>query len=104
MVDVPEDVAKEAPTSAPRFACFKSDERQDYFIFVEKQVLCSVKSFTRALMLWFALHYIFNLLYCKQAKELSWFFQEFIFELPFTGKKTRSYLAITTDVRNHVQA
>ena len=102
MVDVPEDVAKEAPTSAPRFACFKSDEREDYFIFVEKQALRSVKSFTKALMLWFALYYVFNLRYCKQAKELACFFQEFVFELPLTGKSA-TYLAITTDVRNHIQ-
>lgn len=101
MKDDPDEVAHSA-TPSPRFARFKSEEQDSYIIFVGQRVLCSVTSFTRALMLWFACHYTFNLEYCKHVKEVAWFFQECVFELPLPGRKTGTYLAIATDVRNHV--
>jgi len=49
-------------------------------------------------MLWFATHYVFNLEYSKQAKELALFFQEFIFGLPDNSKKTSTYLTVSGDI------
>jgi len=48
-------------------------------------------------MLWFATHYVFNLEYSKQAKELALFFQEFIFGLP-DNSKTSTYLTVSGDI------
>ena len=90
MAKSPEDVAKsDPPRSAPWFACFKGPDGGDvtYFIFTEQKVLCSVQSFSKAIMLWFVSHYIFNLEYCKQIKEVALFFQEFVLGLPDRRKK-----------------
>ncbi len=64
-------------------------------------MLFSVTSFTRALMI---CHYVFNLEYAKQVKEVSLFFQEFVFDLPESPKTSKSatYLTITSDVQKFI--
>ena len=64
MTDDPECAASKPPVrTAPRIGCFSGDEPQ-YFLFVENKTLFPVSTLSRALMFWFALHYIFNLEYC----------------------------------------
>ena len=55
---------KDPPMPNPRFAAFKEvNGNIVYFMFVEQKTLCSVSSFTKCLVLWFAIHYIFHLGY-----------------------------------------
>lgn len=101
--DVGDVASRDPPRSAPRFAAFQGTDGGivNYFIFIEKSVLCKVNSFAKALMLWFASHYIFNLEYEKKVKDVAVFLQEFVFGLPDTSgaKKSASYLTITSDLQ-----
>lgn len=69
------------------FACFPGEQCQ-YLIYVEREVLCIVDSFTQALMLWFIAHYVFNLEYCSEVKEVVLCVQELLFKLPANCCKT----------------
>ena len=83
MIDDPVEVANRKPKrAAPRIACFQEKKIRSIF---ESETLCVTHSFSQALMLWFVTHYIFNLEYCIQLKEVTLFFQEFIFKLPATS-------------------
>lgn len=91
--------------AAPRFACFPGEQCQ-YFIYVESEVLHIVNSFTHALMLWFIVHYVFNLEYCSEVKKVALFVQELLFKLSATYavkcQKTATFLAVTTDIQNYL--
>lgn len=86
---------KDPPLPNPRFAAFKEvNGNIVYFMFVEQKTLCSVSSFTKCLVLWFAIHYIFHLGYFHKVYDVALFIQEFVFGLPQVkgGKpKTSSY-------------
>ena len=43
---------------------------------LEQSILCELKTFTKALFVWFATHYIFNLEYDHHIKETALFYQE----------------------------
>ena len=94
--------------TAPRFASFEGEDTCQYVIFVEDIVLTEFhgQSFSRALLHWFAAHYILNLEYAKNVKEVALFFQEFVCNLPATGaekrQKNATYLSITTDIQKYV--
>lgn len=48
-------------------------------------------------------HYIFNLQYCKQAKEVAMFFQEYVFGLTKKSKnKSATYLSVCSDICKYV--
>ena len=105
MTDDPDDECTRMPLrAAPRIAGFpQGDETISYFLFIESKVMFSVRSFPKALMLWFSFHYIFNLQYCKQAKDVAMFFQEFVFGLPEKSKnKSATYLTVTSDINKYV--
>ncbi len=74
-------------------------------MFVEDCVLTQLQSFSKALLLWFASHYILNLEYAKSVKEVALFFQEFVCNLPATGAdkklKNATYLSVTTDIQKY---
>ena len=106
LTDDPIAVATRDPIrSAPRIAYFPGEDQPQYFLFVEKEVLCITPVFSQALMLWFVAHYVFNLEYCIKIKEVALFVQEFIFKLPATSgmkrQKTATYLSVTTDIQNY---
>jgi len=105
MTEAPETVAHRPPLrTAPRIAGFKGPTTDSqYYIIVEQKVLCSVTAFSKALMLWFVSHYIFNLEYCKQAKDVALFMQEFVFGLPTRDKKSGTYLSVTTGIQSYVE-
>ena len=71
MTDKPEEVATRR--SAVHFAAFpKGDgEESQFFLFVEGNILCHTASFSKSLILWFAVHYILNLEYIKEMRSLS---------------------------------
>lgn len=70
---------------------------------IETQVIFSVYSFPKALAFWFVCHYVFNLQYCKQAKEVAMFFQEYVFGLTEISKnKGATYLSVCRDICKYV--
>jgi len=76
MVENPEAAARSDPQrSALWFAAFKCPDggEAQYFIFIEQKILCAVQSFSKALMLWFTSHYVFNLEYGRPVKEVAIF-------------------------------
>ena len=57
--------------TAPRIAGIpQGDDTFTYFLLIENQVIFSIRSFAKAMVFWFVCHYVFNLQYCKQAKEV----------------------------------
>ena len=100
VTDDPDEVATGSPRrDAPCIASFPDGDKHSYFIFVEGKTLFSVSSFTKALVISFMIHYVFNLEYCKQSREISLFVQEFVFGLPESSKgKSSRYLTICSDV------
>ena len=104
MTEAPETVAHRPPLrTAPRIAGFKGPTTDSQYYIIVEQVLCSVAAFSKAFMLWFLSHYIFNLEYCKQAKDVALFMQEFVFGLPTHDKKSGTYLSVTTDIQSYVE-
>ena len=72
MADDPSEVA--TTRSTPWFGAFVDPIAEDkFFLFVEGRVLTTVNSFSKTLVMWFALYYIFNLEYPKQIKEVCFF-------------------------------
>ena len=104
MAEDPEEVCtRDPPRTAPRIACFAAEEGNTYFIFVESKVLCTTNVFPKALVLWFIAHYVFNLMYCKQVREIALFFQEFVFGLPEKSKaRGATYLTVTSDINKFI--
>ena len=105
MTDDPLEVATRNPQrTAPRFASFEGEDTSQFFIFVDKIVLTQSNCFAKALMLFFS-HYILNLEYAKQIKEVALFFQEFVCNLPATAMdkrlKNATYLSVTTDIQKY---
>ena len=73
-------------------------------ILVDKIVLTQCNGFAKALMLCFFSHYVLNLEYGKQIKEVALFFQEFVCNLPATSDKklkNATYLSVTTDIQKY---
>ena len=75
-----------------------------YYIFIEQQVLCHCTSLCKAVLVWFSVHYVFNLQYQKYCHDVALFFQEFVFDLPETGKKSSNYLSMVTELNKLVSA
>ena len=103
--DVDEIMSRNPPRTAPRVAVFQGADggQTDYFIFIEKAVLCEVNTFTKAIMFWFVSHYVFNLEYEKWLKDVAMFFQVFVFGLPAGTKKSALYLTVTSDLHAFAQ-
>ena len=105
MTDNPDDVCTCLPTrTAPRVAGIpQGDGTFSYFVLIENQVVFSVHSFAKAMVYWFVCHYVFNLQYCKQAKEVATFFQEYVFGLPDKSKnKSATYISVCSDISKYI--
>ena len=106
MAEDPAVVAiKNPPLPNLRFAAFKDNGDITYYLFIKQKVLCAIPtSFTRSLILWFSVHYIFHLDYYPKIRDVALFFQEFVFGLPESQKgkgaknKTCTYLTISSDI------
>lgn len=73
--DLDEVVSRDPMRTAPRIAAFAGEERSQYFLIIEREVLCELTTFSQAIMVWFVSHYVFNLEYCPKTKEVALFFQ-----------------------------
>ena len=72
--DVDEVAKRDPPRTAPRIVCFQADSA-DYLLIIEKKPVCKIKNFTQALNVWFASHYVFDLVYSKQTRDVALFFK-----------------------------
>ena len=99
----PEDAATvNTSRNSPWIGRFLVDDAEpQYFVFVEQKILCPCPSLTRAVLIWFASHYAFDLKYSKYCHDAALFFQEFIFGFPAPAgyKKSANYLAIATELK-----
>ena len=74
MTDDIEEMGGRSPLrAAPRIGCFNGEEPQ-YFLYVENRPIFLVTNISRAIVLWFILHYIFNLEYCSHVKSVAMFY------------------------------
>ena len=55
---------------SPTVAAFLTDQKRQYFVITEKQVLCEVPCLQDALFYTFAAYYVFNLAYPKECEML----------------------------------
>jgi hypothetical protein len=89
------------PRAAPRIVCFEAADSYtaEYFCVIEKKPLFKVPTFSEALSIWFATHYVFDLMYSKQTKDVALFFQECVFGLPEPSKgRSATYLTVSSDI------
>ena len=91
------DEALKAELPSPRVAVFSSATKKQFFILVEKAVLCEVPCLSTALFVAFASYYVFNL-ECPKPNIL-YFFQDFIVKHPDSYDRNVTYLAITSDIK-----
>lgn len=89
-----EDVNEVAKRDPPRI--------QQTTLIIEKKPVCKTTNFTQALSVWFVSHYVFDLVYSKQTRDVALFFQEFMFGLPEKGSSrathSATYLTVSSDI------
>lgn len=101
----PEAVCEQAPLrTSPRIAAFIGDEAIQYFVLVERKVLCQVPSFQQALFVAFCSFYVFHLDYPKEVKNVCSFLQDYVLGLPDSLKRPGTYLGVASDVNKHVSS
>ena len=105
MVDDVDQIGSKAPLRpSPRFASFFTEGGlTEYIIYINLKPSCKVAVFAEALMLWFVSHYVFHLEYAKEMKEVSYFFQEFMYGSLTKAKKTATYLSVTTGIQSFAE-
>ena len=94
-----EEAAVKEPRRTSRIGAFIRDNAKQHFIFVEEDIFCEAPNLTAALILWFCIHYVFDLEYSKAIKELGFLFQDVVFSYPDQVKRPATYLAITGDIK-----
>ena len=84
---------------SPRIAAFVGEEAIQYFIIIERSVLCQVPSFQFALYLTFSSYYVFHLEYPKAIKNVMFFLQDYILSYPDSLRRPATYLATASDIK-----
>lgn len=101
----PEAICEQAPLrTSLRIAAFIGDEAIQYFVLVERKVLCQVPSFQQALFVAFCSFYVFHLEYPKEVKNVCFFLQDYVLGLPDSLKRPGTYLGVASDVKKHVSS
>ena len=95
-------VADSEVSNIPRVAAMVADDQVQYFIFVEKTVLFEVSSLPLALFLMFSCYYTYHVEYPPKALGLLYFFQDYILGHPDSLKRPSTYLAVMSDLSNHL--
>ena len=102
-MSVNEAVIDSEVNNAPRVASMVTDSDSiQYFIFVEQTVLFEVSSLPLALFLMFSCYYVFHVDYPPKALGLFYFFQDYILGHPDSLKRPTTYLAVISDLNNHL--
>ena len=85
---------------APRIGAYR--EINQYFIFVEDEVLLKVSTLPEAIFFMFTSYYVFHLEYPPTSKYILWFLQDYIFSYPDSSGRSASYLAVTSDIKRNL--
>ena len=88
--------------NSPRIIVLCGEQQVQYFVVVEREVLCEAPSVQTALFLMFASYYIFNLEYPKKAAGIFFFLQDYIIAYPDSFKRPSTYLAVVSDIKNNL--
>ena len=99
MNETPESVSRANEKISPRIAAFVGEEAIQYFIIIERSVLCQVPSFQFALYLTFSSYYVFHLEYPKAIKNVMFFLQDYILSYPDSLRRPATYLATASDIK-----
>lgn len=86
----------------PRIAAFVGENRCDYFVVCEQQVMCKVANLKTALFITFASYYCFNLEYPTPAKNVLYFFQDYILGHPDSSERSGSYLGVVSGIKRNI--
>lgn len=99
LTETPESVCCESGRNSPRIAAFVGEESIQYFILVEKNILCQVPSLQFALFLAFSAYYAFHLEYPKPIKNVMYFLQDYVLSFPDSLRRPATYLATASDIK-----
>ena len=69
-----------------------------YFIAIEQKLMCECNSLTSALFNLVAVHYVFNIEYCRQVKDFFLFLEEMILNIDGSTKLGPAYLQISAAI------
>ena len=83
----------------PRIAAFIGEQNTRYMVICEQKVLCKASSLQDCLFTTFAAYYCFNLEYPLPAKNILYFFQDYVLGHPDSRKKSGAYLAVVSDIK-----
>ena len=85
--------------SCLRIAAFVAEEQKQYFVLVERKVLCQVPSFQMALFITFSSFYVFHLEYPKLLKHTMFFLQDYVLAYPDSLRRQGSYLGTALNIK-----
>ena len=85
-----------------RIAAFVGEESIQYFVLVEKTVLCQVPSLQLAMFLAFSAYYAYHLEYPKPIKNVMFFLQDYVLSYPDSLRRPATYLATASDINTLV--
>lgn len=98
------DAAKEQRDNhAPRIGAYlEVGEVDQFFIFVEDEVLLKVTTLPQAVFFMFSSYYVFHLEYPSRIKNILWFLQDYIFSYPDSNGRNATYLAVASDLKRNI--
>ena len=95
------EAAQQSQSATPRIGAFLGENDQ-YFIFIEGNVLCKVSKFPDALFLMFSAFYIFYLEYPTPVKNVMFFLQDYIYMYPDSSNRNATYLSVASDIKRNL--
>jgi len=96
-----EDACKKA-FQHPCIAAFTGGGDVEYFIICEQSVASKISGFQNALFTLFSTYYVYHLAYPPQASNVFYFLQDYILARPDCGKRSGSYLAVVSDIKQNI--
>ena len=88
--------------SAPRAVMISSPSKYQFFVIAENEILGEYPCFQDALFFGFAAYYVFHVEYPSQAKNILYFFQDFVVRYPDSHNRSGTYLATTSDIKRNM--
>ena len=79
-----------------------SDGGKQYFTVCEMSPLCVLPNLQMAIFITFACYYTFNLEYPSPARNVFFFFQDYILNQPDSNKKSGTYLGVVSDIKRNL--
>ncbi|XP_064382258.1 uncharacterized protein LOC135344490 isoform X1 [Halichondria panicea] len=96
-------IQREPVRNSPRIIALCGAEITQYFVVVERIVLCEAPSIPSALFYTFSAYYVFNLEYPKKAAGIFYFLQDYILAYPDSLKRPATYLSVVSDIKSQVK-